>query len=67
MKVELRSPEAICNDGTKAVIYVRRSVAGARDGLGVVDIIHLQEGGACTSYHVCLERCAAPVTATPPR
>jgi hypothetical protein len=59
VKVELQSPEAVCNDGSKAVMYVRRSAAGARDPLGVVDnkwIIHLQEGGLCKDYASCLER-----------
>jgi len=59
VKVTLTSPEAVCNDGSPAIMYIRRSVAGARDPLGPVDnkwIIHLQEGGACLSHEVCLER-----------
>ncbi len=59
VKVTLNSPEAVCNDGTPAVLYVRPAQAGTRDALGPVDnkwIIHLQEGGACSSHETCLTR-----------
>jgi uncharacterized protein (TIGR03437 family) len=59
VKVTLNAPEAVCNDGSPAIMYVRRSVAGARDSMGPVDnkwIIHNQEGGACNDYAQCLER-----------
>ncbi|MBM3767505.1 MAG: hypothetical protein FJW32_19105 [Acidobacteria bacterium] len=59
VKVTLNAPEAVCNDGSPAIMYVRRAAAGARDSMGPVDnkwIIHNQEGGACNDYAQCLER-----------
>lgn len=59
VKVTLTAPEALCNDGSPAVMYVRRSTVGARDALGPVDnkwIIHLQEGGGCFTYEECFAR-----------
>jgi uncharacterized protein (TIGR03437 family) len=59
VKIPLNSPDAVCNDGSPAVLYVRPAAAGARDALGPVDnkwIIHLQEGGACSNYEACLTR-----------
>jgi hypothetical protein len=49
-------PEALCNDGTAAVYYVRRGAMGQDD----MWQIHLQGGGGCSSYQGCLDRwCSA--------
>lgn len=45
-------PEALCNDGTAAVYYVRRGQM-AGDAWWQ---IHLQGGGGCSSYQTCLDR-----------
>lgn len=51
-RVTLDSPEALCNDGTQAVIYVR---PGTGDGLDRWSI-HLQGGSSCTTYEECEAR-----------
>ncbi len=59
VKVELRSPDAICNDGSRAVIYVRRATAGARDPQGPVAnkwVFEFKGGGACGGFDGCIER-----------
>ncbi len=46
-------PDAICNDGTGAILYVRRaSTAADRDKWH----IYLQGGGACNTYEGCSDR-----------
>ena len=49
----LKEPEAVCNDGTRAVMYVRPATDEA---LAKVWSIHLQGGGACSSYLGCAIR-----------
>ena len=43
-------PQAICNDGTAASIYVE-TVSGSEDW-----VVHLQGGGSCQNYEDCLDR-----------
>jgi hypothetical protein len=46
-------PDAICNDGTPAIMYVRAaSTPAARNSW----VIHMQAGGACSNYEVCMQR-----------
>lgn len=46
-------PDAICNDGTPAIMYVRAaSTPAARNSW----VIHMQAGGACSDYEVCMQR-----------
>lgn len=47
-RLTLDAPEALCNDGTPAVLYVR---AGSDDW-----VMHLQGGGTCNSFEDCEER-----------
>ncbi len=49
----LRDPEAVCNDGTPAVMYVRGYTDPA---LADTWSIHLQGGGGCGSYASCAIR-----------
>ena len=49
----LADPEAVCNDGTRAVMYVR---AATSEALANVWSIHLQGGGGCGSYLSCALR-----------
>lgn len=49
----LRDPEAVCNDGTRAVMYVRGFTDPA---LADTWSIHLQGGGGCGSYASCAIR-----------
>lgn len=49
----LHDPEAVCNDGTRAVMYVRPATS---DTLADVWSIHLQGGGGCSSYASCAIR-----------
>lgn len=46
-------PNAVCNDGSPAIMYVRRSSAPAAENKW---IIHQQAGGSCSNYEVCLDR-----------
>lgn len=46
-------PNALCNDGSPAIMYVRRAASPAAENKW---IIHQQPGGSCSSYEVCLER-----------
>ena len=49
----LEAPEAVCNDGSRAVMYVR---GATDDALADVWSIHLQGGGSCGSYLSCAIR-----------
>ena len=49
----LKAPEAVCNDGTPAVMYVR---GYTDETLADVWSIHLQGGGSCQSYLGCASR-----------
>ncbi|MBT9557329.1 MAG: hypothetical protein IV100_14915 [Myxococcales bacterium] len=49
----LSDPEAVCNDGTRAVMYVRGYTDAA---LADTWSIHLQGGGGCGSYVSCALR-----------
>lgn len=46
-------PAALCNDGSPAIMYVRRAVDSAAEGDWV---IHLQAGGSCGSWESCRDR-----------
>jgi hypothetical protein len=46
----LDHPQAVCNDGTPAVLYVRPATDPA---LAKVWSIHVQGGGACSSWAGC--------------
>lgn len=46
-------PNALCNDGSPALMYVRKSSAPAAANKWV---IHMQAGGSCGNHQVCLER-----------
>jgi uncharacterized protein (TIGR03437 family) len=56
----LTSPEAVCNDGTPAIIYGRRAVAGATEPDGGLAnnrwVIVIQGGGICSNSDDCTER-----------
>lgn len=47
-RLTMTAPEALCNDGTPAVLYVRK---GTDDW-----VMHLQGGGNCTDFEECEER-----------
>ena len=47
-RLTMKDPEAVCNDGTPAVLYVR---GGSDDW-----VMHLQGGGTCTDFASCAER-----------
>lgn len=49
-------PDAVCNDGTGAVIYVRRAARAEHEARWV---IQLQGGGGCQSAESCAERWCA--------
>lgn len=49
----LKDPEAVCNDGSRAVMYVRAATDAA---LANTWSIHLQGGGGCGSYLTCAMR-----------
>jgi Pectinacetylesterase len=56
MKVTLdlvQHPDAICNDGSPGVIYVRRASVAADENKWV---LYLQGGGSCHSFEECLAR-----------
>jgi hypothetical protein len=46
-------PDAVCNDGSPALMYVRRAASQAASTEWV---IHLQAGGSCQSWEVCRDR-----------
>jgi hypothetical protein len=52
-KVTLNAPRAICNDGTPAVMYIRRA---ANPASATRWVIYLQAGGSCIDYETCLVR-----------
>jgi hypothetical protein len=49
----LRDAQAVCNDGTRAVLYVR---AASDPELANVWELHLQGGGVCSGWASCVER-----------
>lgn len=49
----LRDPQAVCNDGTPGVLYVR---AATNPELADVWQLHVQGGGACSGWASCAER-----------
>lgn len=49
----LTDPDAVCNDGTPAVLYVRAATDPAHAGDWV---LHLQGGSDCVSYEDCAAR-----------
>lgn len=46
-------PDALCNDGSPAIMYVRAASSAAAAGSWV---IHLQPGGACGTWEECRNR-----------
>ena len=46
-------PEAVCNDGSPAIAYIRRAATPAAESTWV---IFLQFGGACQSWEICRDR-----------
>jgi hypothetical protein len=46
-------PNALCSDGTPAIMYVRKASGPAATNKWV---IHMQAGGSCSNYEVCLQR-----------
>jgi hypothetical protein len=46
-------PEAVCNDGSPGIMYVRRAATPAAENDWV---IFLQFGGSCTDWKVCRDR-----------
>lgn len=52
-KVTLTDPDAICNDGTPAIMYIRAANGPAATNRWV---IHMQAGGGCSSHDVCFDR-----------
>jgi len=58
-KVVLTAPNAICNDGSQAVMYVRAAKPGAVEPDGPSAnrwLIHLEGGGGCSNFLDCLVR-----------
>lgn len=52
-KLTLTASDALCNDGTSAVAYVRRALSPAAEGRWV---IVLEGGGGCVSAEECADR-----------
>lgn len=55
-KIVINSPNAVCNDGTPAVIYVRPARPGATEPDGPSAnrwLIHFLGGSSCSSYEEC--------------
>ncbi len=52
-KVTLTNPDAVCNDGTRAVIYIRASTGGTNAGRWV---FYQQGGGGCGTAGSCAIR-----------
>ncbi|MCA9600155.1 MAG: hypothetical protein KC776_42925 [Myxococcales bacterium] len=52
-KATLDDDSAVCNDGSPAIMYVRRAANAASEGDWV---IFLQAGGGCSSWEVCRNR-----------
>ncbi|MBI4955596.1 MAG: hypothetical protein HY908_26490 [Myxococcales bacterium] len=46
-------PEALCNDGSPAIMYVRKAATVQATNRWV---IHMQPGGSCSDYDVCYDR-----------
>ncbi len=44
-------PDAVCNDGSTASMYVSQAAAQTNDW-----VVHLQGGSACRNYDECLDR-----------
>ena len=58
-KVTLTAPNAVCNDGTQAAIYVRAARVGATEPDGPSAnrwVIHIEGGGGCSNFQDCLVR-----------
>lgn len=58
-KVTLTAPNAVCNDGTPAVMYVRSARAGATEPDGPSAnrwLIHIEGGGGCNNFLDCILR-----------
>ncbi len=66
IKVVLTHPSAVCNDGSQAVMFVRRASAswGGQDNqLSDAYHIHFKGGGSCKKFEDCANRwCNAPGT-----
>ncbi len=61
VKYELRAPNAVCNDGSRAVVYARPAPASASLAMRNTWHIHLKGGGSCTGFNDCRDRwCRAP-------
>jgi len=54
LKVTLDDPDAVCNDGSPAVIYIRPAPAGSADADRWV--AWLEPGGGCNSATACRQR-----------
>ena len=52
-RMTLVGENVVCNDGTPAVMYVKRAENPANENVWV---FHLQGGGGCQDYGVCLAR-----------
>lgn len=55
-KVVINAPNAVCNDGSPAVMYVRSARAGATEPDGSSAnrwVIHFEGGGSCESFEDC--------------
>lgn len=59
-RVTLTAPNAVCNDGSPAIMYVRPAKAGATepDGVSTANrwVIHIEGGGGCNTYEDCQVR-----------
>lgn len=58
-RVVLNAPNAVCNDGTPAMMFVRPAKAGAVEPDGPVAnrwVIHFVGGSSCSSYEECAQR-----------
>ncbi|MCP4246749.1 MAG: hypothetical protein GY778_06840 [bacterium] len=52
-KVTIDAADAICNDGSPGVFYIRRAVDAAHlNGW----VFHIEAGGSCTDFESCMER-----------
>lgn len=59
-RVTITAPNALCNDGSPAIMYVRSARAGTTepDGVSTANrwVIHIEGGGGCSTYEDCLVR-----------
>ncbi len=58
-RIVINSPDAVCNDGTPAIIYVRAARAGATEPDGPSAnrwVIHFLGGSSCDDYQECADR-----------